>query len=92
MNNIINFISKFLPETPKFAIVLGSGLSSLAEELVKTTIIPFSDIPDYPEISVSGHRGDFIFGYLDKTPILCSRGRFQFYDGLSISELTTKIK
>ena len=89
---MINYIQGNLPEIPEFAIVLGSGLSSLTDELTNTKIIPFSSIPDYPQISVSGHKGEFVFGYLKGIPILCARGRFHFYEGLSISEVTVPIR
>ena len=81
-----------LPEIPEFAIVLGSGLSSLTDDLTNTKIIPFSSIPNYPQISVSGHKGEFVFGYLAGIPILCARGRFHFYEGLPFSEVTVPIR
>ena len=85
MHNMIKYMQGKLPEIPKFAIVLGSGLSSLTDDLTETQIIPFSVIPDYPQITVSGHKGEFIFGYMDVIPVLCARGRFHFYEGLSLS-------
>ncbi|MBT5955659.1 MAG: purine-nucleoside phosphorylase [Candidatus Marinimicrobia bacterium] len=92
MNKMREFMLGRLPETPHFAIVLGSGLSSLTNDLMRAQSIPFSDIPNYPETTVSGHKGEFIFGYLDGIPILCARGRFHFYEGLSLSEVTIPIK
>jgi purine-nucleoside phosphorylase len=92
MNKLIEYMRGKLPETPKFAIVLGSGLSSLANDLTKPQTLPFTEIPDYPEITVSGHKGEFIFGYLDGIPILCARGRFHFYEGLVLSEVTVQIR
>ena len=92
MHNMIKYMQGKLPEIPKFAIVLGSGLSSLTDDLTDTQIIPFSAIPDYPQITVSGHKGEFIFGYLNGIPILCARGRFHFYEGLSLSEVTAPIR
>ena len=92
MHNMIKYMQGKLPEIPKFAIVLGSGLSSLTDDLTETQIIPFSAIPDYPKITVSGHKGEFIFGYLDGVPVLCASGRFHFYEGLSLSEITVPIR
>ena len=92
MHNMIKYMQGKLPEIPKFAIVLGSGLSSLTDDLTQTQIIPFSVIPDYPQITVSGHKGEFIFGYLDGIPVLCARGRFHFYEGLSLTEVTVPIR
>ncbi len=74
-----------LPETPQFAIVLGSGLSSITDDLTQAHSISFSEIPEYPETTVSGHKGEFIFGYLQGIPIICARGRLHFYEGLSLT-------
>ena len=92
MNKTIKYINDKLPEPAQFALVLGSGLSSLTDNLINTIIIPFSDVPDYPQITVSGHKGEFIFGYLEGIPILCSRGRFHYYEGLELSEVTIPIR
>lgn len=92
MHNMIKYMQGKLPEIPQFAIVLGSGLSSLTDNLIETQIIPFPEIPDYPQITVSGHKGEFIFGYLEGIPMLCARGRFHFYEGLSLSEVGVPIR
>ncbi|MBC8311940.1 MAG: purine-nucleoside phosphorylase [Candidatus Marinimicrobia bacterium] len=92
MNNMIKYMQGKLPEIPQFAIVLGSGLSSLTDDLTEPKIIPFSSIPDYPQITVSGHKGEFVFGYLEGIPILCARGRFHFYEGLPLSEVKIPIR
>lgn len=92
MNNMIKYMQDKLPVIPHFAIILGSGLSSLTEDLKETQTILYSEIPGYPQITVSGHKGEFIFGYLDEIPILCARGRFHFYEGLSLSEVTIPIR
>ena len=92
MHNMLKYMQGELPEIPQFAIVLGSGLSSLADDLTETQIIPFSAIPDYPQITVSGHKGEFVFGYLDGIPILCAKGRFHFYEGYSAQEVVFPIR
>ena len=92
MNSMIKYMHNQLPEIPQFSVVLGSGLSSITDDLSNAKIIPFSSIPDYPKITVSGHKGEFVFGYLAGIPILCARGRFHFYEGLSLSEVTVPIR
>ena len=92
MDSMIKYMYNQLPETPQFSVVLGSGLSSITDDLTNTKIIPFSSIPDYPKITVSGHKGEFVFGYLAGIPILCARGRFHFYEGLSLSDVTVPIR
>ena len=92
MNEIINYIQGKLPELPRFAIVLGSGLNSFTDELDQPQSILFSEIPNYPQITVPGHKGEFIFGYYGDIPILCARGRFHFYEGLPLPKVTIPIK
>ena len=89
---MLEYMRGELPETPQFAIVLGSGLSSITDDLTQAHSISFLEIPEYPETTVSGHKGEFIFGYLQGIPILCARGRFHFYEGLSLSEVTIPIR
>lgn len=69
------------------AIVLGSGLGNLADELTKTLSIPYKDIPHFPVATAPGHSGTLISGYLGGKSILCFKGRFHFYEGYSMDTL-----
>ena len=89
---ITNFIKDKLPIIPLFGLVLGSGLSSLIDDVKDQKTIPYDEIPNFLQTTVSGHVGEFIFGYIGKIPILCAKGRFHYYEGKTIDEVTSIIK
>ena len=67
--------------TPTVAIILGSGLGRLAEEIEARARIPYRDVPGFPESTVSGHAGELIVGTLGGQPVLALAGRFHTYEG-----------
>jgi purine-nucleoside phosphorylase len=75
-----SWLDKFEPRT---AIVLGSGLGSVASEVQSAIRIPQSAIPGFPHPSVHGHKGELIAGMLAGTPVIVQSGRFHFYEGHS---------
>ncbi|MDQ6780419.1 MAG: purine-nucleoside phosphorylase [Candidatus Eremiobacteraeota bacterium] len=82
-----NFLIKQSKLRPKVALVLGSGLSSLADAVADGVVIPYKDIPHFPMTSVAGHKGRLIFGRIAKTPVLIFDGRVHFYEGLSMQQV-----
>lgn len=66
---------------PRVAIVLGSGLGFLADEVADPIEIPYRDIPGFPEPGVAGHRGLLVGGTLEGVPVLVQAGRFHLYEG-----------
>ena len=72
---------------PKVAIVLGSGLGDYAESLSVESELSYSEIDGFPVSTVPGHAGKFIFGYVDKVPVVCMKGRVHFYEGYPISDV-----
>ncbi len=77
---------------PKTAIVLGSGLGDYAEQIKVVTEIPYSEIEGFPVSTVPGHAGRFIFGYIEKIPVVCMKGRVHFYEGYPISDVVLPIR
>ncbi len=67
--------------SPRVAIVLGSGLGGLTELLADARRIPYTEIPGFPETTVAGHRGEFVVGLLENTPVILQNGRFHLYEG-----------
>jgi purine-nucleoside phosphorylase len=67
--------------TPRVALVLGSGLGSLADELDSATVIPFQEIPGFPAAAVAGHRGRLVIGELEGVTCAALQGRFHLYEG-----------
>ena len=73
-------------EKTDIAIVLGSGLGDLADELEDALIIDYKDIPHFPVSTVPGHKGRLVIGKLEGRRVLCMQGRFHFYEGWSMQE------
>ena len=78
--------------SPTTAIVLGTGLGQLASEITDKTEIPYSEIPNFPVSTVEGHSGKLIFGKLGGVDILAMQGRFHYYEGYSMKEVTFPIR
>ncbi|MBU2881341.1 purine-nucleoside phosphorylase [Psychrosphaera sp. B3R10] len=77
---------------PKYAIILGSGLADIANDITNPIVIKYQDIPMFPVSSVSGHPGELIAGYLNDVPVLCMKGRFHYYEGLSFDQIAIPIR
>lgn len=73
---------------PKIAIILGSGLGSLSEEITDKVVINYKDIPGFPISTVEGHRGELIVGRLGGKEIIAMNGRFHYYEGYDLKETT----
>jgi purine-nucleoside phosphorylase len=67
--------------TPSVAIVLGSGLGHLADEVQRSVRVPYRDIPGFPEPGVAGHKGELVAGTLEGVQVLVQSGRFHLYEG-----------
>ncbi len=92
IGDITEHILNILPEAPEAAIILGSGLANFSTHLTGEITIPYADIPGYPQPSVSGHVGEFVFGYVGRTSVFCARGRFHYYEGHALETVTLPIK
>ena len=86
------FIQSQLKGIPEIAIVLGSGLGDFVKIIDNKVELNFSEIPGYLLPTVQGHKGKLILGSIDGKSIICSQGRFHFYEGFSIDEVTFPIQ
>ncbi len=77
---------------PKLAIILGSGLGVLSDEFEEKTIIKYSDIPNFPVSTVEGHAGELIIGKLNGVELVAMNGRFHYYEGYDLKEVTFPIR
>lgn len=82
------FIQNIIGETPDFAIVLGSGLGALKNEVEAIHTIDYKDIPNFPQTTVVGHGGKLIFGTLEGKKVLMMSGRFHYYEGYDMQTVT----
>jgi len=74
------------------AVVLGSGLGDLAEEIAERTVLPYRDIPHFPRSTVEGHASRLVIGRLAGRSVYAMQGRFHYYEGYSLAEATIGIR
>lgn len=93
----INTAASFIKErakgkNPLVGIVLGSGLGELANLIENPMIIPYSEIPGFPQSTAIGHKGNMIFGELGGKSVVAMQGRFHYYEGYSMDLVTLPIR
>lgn len=86
------FLSKLLPEIPQTAIILGTGLGELVNHIENKIEIPYTEIPNFPVSTVEGHQGKLIFGRLGSKNILAMQGRFHYYEGYDMKQVTFPVR
>ena len=86
------WLKQRMTTTPKTAIILGTGLGQLASEITDTYEFSYSDIPNFPVSTVEGHSGKLIFGKLGNKDIMAMQGRFHYYEGYSMKEVTFPVR
>jgi purine-nucleoside phosphorylase len=77
---------------PRVALILGSGLGGLADELAAAVVAPYAEIPGFPRSTVVGHRGELAIGNLAGQPVAVLRGRFHFYEGYTMQQVTFPVR
>lgn len=77
---------------PEIGVVLGSGLGGLAQGIAVEYAIPYSEIPNFPVSTVKGHKGQLLFGTIAGRRVVSMQGRFHFYEGYPMSEVTFPIR
>ncbi|HOV37074.1 MAG TPA: purine-nucleoside phosphorylase [Dysgonamonadaceae bacterium] len=87
-----DYLKNKIEEIPNTAIILGTGLGELANEIDNKTEIPYAEIPNFPVSTVEGHSGKLIIGTLGGKRILAMQGRFHFYEGYSMKEVTFPVR
>lgn len=82
------YINDKISLKPTVALVLGSGLGKFAEELKNPVYIPYGDIPHFPVSTVKGHAGRLVIGEASGKQVVAMQGRFHYYEGYSMKEIT----
>ena len=84
-----SWLKAVMPSHPTTAIILGTGLGRLAEEIQVEKAIAYKDIPNFPVSTVEGHSGQLLFGKLGEKEVMAMQGRFHYYEGYSMREEVT---
>lgn len=77
---------------PKLGLVLGSGLGPIADQVQDPVVIPYGDVPYFPESTVTGHAGRLVIGELEGTPVVCLQGRFHLYEGYAAHQVVFPLR
>lgn len=87
LQNCLKSVREKTDFVPEVALILGSGLGEYAEEIEVVTTIDYKDIKGFPVSTVAGHKGRFIFGYVNKVPVVIMQGRVHFYEGYPMTDV-----
>ncbi len=87
-----DFLRTKVADMPKIAVILGTGLGSLADMIEDKIVIPYSEIPNFPVSTVEGHSGNFIFGNLAGKRVMAMQGRFHYYEGYDMKTVTFPVR
>lgn len=82
-----DYISSKINAKADFALILGSGLGKIVDIMESKEIVPYKEIPNFPQSSVAGHAGNLVFGNIGDTRIMALQGRFHYYEGFSMKEV-----
>ena len=87
-----DYITSKIPGKPEVAIILGSGLGATAEIIEQAVVIPYSEIPHFMKSTASGHKGNLIYGTLGGKQMLAMQGRFHYYEGYTMQQVTFPVR
>ena len=86
------YLSACMTGKPETAIILGSGLGSLAEQIEEAIVIPYAEIPHFVRSTASGHKGNLICGKLGGKQVVAMQGRFHYYEGYTMEQVTFPVR
>ena len=92
LQEAFDYVSKQISSSPKIGIVLGTGLGRLVEEIDQEKALPYNFIPHFPISTVESHFGKLIFGKIGDKEVVAMQGRFHFYEGYNMQEITFPIR
>jgi purine-nucleoside phosphorylase len=85
--------AKLQGRQPRVGLILGSGLNFFAEASVEDAVqVPYRELDDFPQSTVEGHAGQFVAGTVAGVPVLCMQGRFHYYEGYDLDQVTLPIR
>lgn len=88
----VSYITDITGFTPRYGVILGSGLGSFTDDIEIEHTLPYSEIPNFPTSTVEGHKGSLIFGKIGGNSVVAMQGRFHYYEGYSMAEVTFPVR
>jgi purine-nucleoside phosphorylase len=88
----VSYIKERIDFTPEYGVILGSGLGSFTDEMKVEYTLPYAEILNFPVSTVQGHKGALVFGTIGDKKVVTMQGRFHFYEGYSMTEVTFPVR
>lgn len=92
IHETVHFIRKVTDFQPEFGLILGTGLGKLGEQIEQGHSIKYSEIPNFPVSTVASHKGELIFGTLSGKRVVAMSGRFHYYEGWNMEQITFPVR
>jgi purine-nucleoside phosphorylase len=92
IDEALAFLRTKTPMQPEIGIILGTGLGGLAKEITPEIVVDYEDIPHFPVSTVESHHGRLIFGTLGKRKVVAMQGRFHYYEGYTLKQVTFPVR
>ncbi|AOW08050.1 purine-nucleoside phosphorylase [Flavobacterium gilvum] len=88
----VSYIKNKIDFTPEFGVILGSGLGGFTNDIAIEFRLPYEEIPNFPVSTVQGHKGALVFGTIGSKKVVAMQGRFHYYEGYSMKEVTFPVR
>lgn len=88
----VNYIKEKTGFIPEYGVILGSGLGSFTDDIQIEYTLPYSEIPNFPVSTVQGHKGALVFGTIGDKKVVAMQGRFHFYEGYDMKQVTFPVR
>ncbi|MFY0483629.1 purine-nucleoside phosphorylase [Flavobacterium sp. PLA-1-15] len=88
----VKYIEEKTNFTPEYGVILGSGLGSFTDDIKIAYTLPYDEIPNFPVSTVEGHKGALVFGTIGDKNVVAMQGRFHFYEGYDMKEVTFPVR
>jgi len=88
----VDYIKNKTGFTPEYGVILGSGLGSFTEDIVVEHTLLYNEIPNFPVSTVEGHKGALVFGTIGTKKVVAMQGRFHYYEGYDMKEVTFPVR
>lgn len=88
----VDYIQNKTNFSPEYGVILGSGLGGFTDDIEIDYILSYNEIPNFPVSTVEGHKGALVFGHIHGKKVVAMQGRFHFYEGYSMKEVTFPVR
>ena len=88
----VSYINDTINFRPEYGVILGSGLGSFTDDIQIAHTLPYSEIPNFPVSTVEGHKGALVFGTIGSKKVVAMQGRFHYYEGYDMQEVTFPVR